>query len=223
MHGCLDGDAASWQRKAMIPIATALMVLDFAAIGVFAASGALAAARRNQDLIAFIFFGSITGVGGGTVRDLLIGAPVFWIAKPGYIAVCVVVSAVLWLIARPGWRLTALLWFDALGMAAYTVVGAAKALDLGVPALPAVIMGVITASVGGIIRDVVAGEPTILLSKEIYITAALLGSTVYVVLTVLGVPYGVAGPLAFAAAFALRASAMKFGWSLPPPPRGPKG
>ena len=206
----------------MSQLQTVIMVLDFCAIALFAASGAMAAARRNQDIIAFGFFGTVTGVGGGTVRDLLIGAPVFWIAKPAYLAVAIAASCAMWLIARPGWRLNALLWLDAVGMAAYAVVGAAKALDLGVPPLPSIIMGAITASVGGIIRDLLGGEPSILLRREIYITAALLASTVYVCLRVIGMPYPVAGPLAFAAGFGLRACALRFGWSLPPPPFGPK-
>lgn len=206
----------------MSQLQTALMVLDFCAIALFAASGAMAAARRNQDIIAFGFFGTVTGVGGGTVRDLLIGAPVFWIANPTYLAVAVATSCGLWLVARPGWRLNALLWLDAVGMAAYAVVGSAKALDLGVPPLPAIVMGAITASVGGIIRDVLAGEPSILLRREIYITAALAAATVYICLTLAGMPYGVAGPIAFAVGFGLRACALRFDWRLPPPPFGPK-
>ena len=202
----------------MLPIATALMLFDFAAMAVFAATGALAAARRKQDIIAFGFFAAVTGVGGGTLRDLLIGAPVFWIARPAYLAVCLATAALLWLLARPGWRLNALLWLDAVGMAAYAVVGTAKALDYGVPALPAICMGVLTASFGGIVRDVLAGEPSVLLRKEIYITAALAGSAVYVGLTMLHTPYGIAGPAAFAAAFGLRVCALKFGWSLPGQP-----
>ena len=203
----------------MLPIATALTVLDFAAMAVFAATGALAAARRKQDVIAFGFFAAVTGVGGGTLRDLLIGAPVFWIAQPAYLAVCLITAVLLWLTARPGWRLSALLWLDAVGLAAYAVVGAAKALDHGTPALPAICMGVLTASFGGIVRDVLAGEPSVLLRKEIYITAALAGSVVYVGLTRMHAPYPVAGPAAFAAAFGLRACALRFGWSLPGPPQ----
>jgi uncharacterized membrane protein YeiH len=202
----------------MTPFDTILIVFDFAAIAVFAATGALAAARRRQDLIAFGFLASVTAVGGGTVRDLLIGAPVFWIAKPAYLAVCLTTALVFFFIARPGWRFRALLWLDAVGMAAYTVVGTAKAIDYGAPALPAIVMGVLTASFGGMIRDVLTGEPSILLRKEIYVTAALAGSVVYVVLDALQTPYMIAGPAAFVAAFGLRACALKFGWSLPGPP-----
>jgi uncharacterized membrane protein YeiH len=107
-------------------------------------------------------------------------------------------------------------------MAAYAVVGSAKALDLGVPPLPSIIMGAITASVGGIIRDLLGGEPSILLRREIYITAALCAATVYVCLRMAGVPYGFAGPIAFAVGFGLRACALRFGWRLPPPPYGPR-
>lgn len=202
----------------MNPFDTALMVFDFAAIAVFAATGALAAARRGQDIVAFGFLASVTAVGGGTMRDLLIGAPVFWIAKPSYLAVCLATAAVFWFIARPGWRFRALLWLDAIGMAAYTVVGTAKAFDYGSPALPAIVMGVLTASFGGIIRDVLTGEPTIIMRKEIYVTAALGGSVVYVALTLLQMPYMIAGPAAFLAAFGLRAGALTFGWSLPGAP-----
>ena len=207
------------QRITMLPIATALTVLDFAAMAVFAATGALAAARRKQDLIAFGFFAAVTGVGGGTLRDLLIGAPVFWVARPVYLAVCLTTAAVLWLTARPGWRLSALLWLDSVGTAAYAVVGTAKALDHATPALPAICMGVLTASFSGIVRDVLAGEPSVLLRKEIYITAALAGSATYVALTALHAPYPVAGPVAFAVAFGLRACALRFGWRLPGPPQ----
>ena len=202
----------------MEPFQTALIVLDFAAMSVFAASGALAAARRKQDIIAFGFFAAVTGVGGGTLRDLLIGAPVFWIARPAYLAVCLATAAVLWLTVRPGWRFRALLWLDAVGMAAYVVVGTAKPLDYGAPPLPAICMGVLTASFGGIVRDVLAGEPSILLRKEIYITAALAGSVVYVALAASHTPYLVAGPVAFAVTVGLRACALKFGWRLPGPP-----
>ena len=115
------------------PLGTALFWLDYAAVAVFGATGALAAARRKHDIITFGFFAAITGVGGGTLRDLLIGAPVFWVQRPGYIIACLAAATVVWLLGKRGWRFRALLWLDALGMAAYAVVGTAKALSLGVP------------------------------------------------------------------------------------------
>lgn len=205
--------------------ATALSGLDYAAVAVFGASGALAAARGRQDIITFGFFAAITGVGGGTLRDLLIGAPVFWVQKPGYIIVCLVAATAVWGLAprhataintgKAGKRLQALLWLDALGMAAYAVVGAAKALNLGIHPFSAIVMGVLTAAFGGVIRDVLAGEPNLLLRREIYITAALLGATVFVGLSLLGLSFWAAGLMGFAAAFALRAAALLWSLSLP--------
>jgi uncharacterized membrane protein YeiH len=199
----------------MDALSTALYWLDYAAVAVFGATGALAAARRRHDIITFGFFAAITGVGGGTLRDLLIGAPVFWVQRPGYILVCLAAAGMVWMFGGRGWRFRALLWLDALGMAAYAVFGAAKALSAGVHPISAVVMGILTASFGGIIRDVLAEEPSILLSREIYITAALLGAGAFVALSVLGVAFWPAGLAGFAAAFGLRACALKFGWSMP--------
>lgn len=204
-------------------LAAALFWLDYAAVAVFGATGALAAARRKHDIVTFGFFAAITGVGGGTLRDLLIGAPVFWIQRPGYIVACLAAAAVIWLLGGRGWRFRALLWLDALGMAAYAVVGTAKALSLGVHPFTAVIMGVLTTAFGGVVRDVLAEEPNLLLRREIYITAALLGAGVFAVLQTLGAPFWPAGIAGFVAAFALRACAIKFGWSLPGFMGGEKG
>jgi uncharacterized membrane protein YeiH len=199
----------------MDALSTALYWLDYGAVAVFGATGALAAARRKHDIITFGFFAAITGVGGGTLRDLLIGAPVFWVQRPGYVIVCLISALVVWSFGRRGWRFSALLWLDALGLAAYAVVGTAKALSLGVHPFSAMIMGVLTTAFGGVIRDVLAGEPNLLLRREIYITAALLGSASFAGLTLLGVPFWLAGTIAFGAAFALRAAAIHFHWCLP--------
>jgi uncharacterized membrane protein YeiH len=194
---------------------TAFLILDYAAVAVFGASGALAAARRGHDFVTFAFFAAITGVGGGTLRDLLIDAPVFWIARPGYLLVCLAAATAVWMAGRRTRRLSALLWLDALGMAAYAVVGAAKALSLGVHPISAVVMGVMTATFGGVLRDVVAGEPSVLLQREIYVTAAVLGAIVFVGTAALGLDRIVAGLVGFGAALALRAAAIVWGLSLP--------
>lgn len=199
----------------MEALSVAFTWLDFAAVAVFGASGALAAAQRKHDIVTFGFFAAVTGVGGGTMRDLLIGAPVFWVAKPDYVIVCIAAAAAVWVFGTGHARMKVLLWLDALGMAAYSVVGAAKALALGAPPFVAVVMGVLTACFGGIIRDVLAGEPSVLLRREIYVTCALVGAGVYVVLYMLGVTGFAAGVAGFAAAFALRAAAMLWGWTLP--------
>ncbi|HEY9218243.1 MAG TPA: TRIC cation channel family protein, partial [Phenylobacterium sp.] len=103
----------------------AMALLDYAAVFVFGATGALAAARRKHDIVTFGFFAAITGVGGGTLRDLILDAPVFWVAQPAYLVVCLVAGAAVWVLGDRRFRAPLLLWLDALGMAAYSVVGAA--------------------------------------------------------------------------------------------------
>ena len=150
--------------------------LDLAGIAVFALTGALLAARLRQTFVTMAFFALVTGVGGGSVRDLLIGAPVFWIRDPLVAPVCLGVALVAWFTPRKWWEGELLEWADALGLAAYAVLGTVKALAYGVPTVPAALMGVITGCVGGIIRDVLAGRPSILMRPELYVTAAALSS-----------------------------------------------
>jgi uncharacterized membrane protein YeiH len=189
--------------------------LDLFGIAVFAATGALAAARRGQTMVTAAFFALITGVGGGSVRDLLIGAPVFWVHDSWVAAICLGVALVIWMTPQRWWHGKALDWFDAAGLAAYAVFGAAKSLDHGVPPVPAALMGVVTACVGGIIRDVLAQEPSILMRPELYVTAAALASALYVGLVLLGLPLFAAATVAALAGFALRAAAILWRLALP--------
>jgi uncharacterized membrane protein YeiH len=196
-------------------LAGLLSILDYAAVAVFGATGALAAARRKHDIVTFGFFAAVTGVGGGTLRDLLIGARVFWVGRPGYLVVCLAAAAAVWIFGWGRGRERVLTWLDALGMAAYAVVGALKAASLGAPPLSAVVMGVLTATFGGIVRDVLAEEPSVLLRRELYVTAALAGAAAFVVLQLAGVAAWPAGLAGFALALGVRAGAILFGWSLP--------
>src|SRR5690348_1660445 len=192
---------------------TALVLLDYFGIAVFAVSGALLAAEKKQTLVTFIFFAVVTGVGGGTLRDLLIGAPVFWVHRNGTVLICIAAALLVWIASRRRFAGRALLWFDAAGLAAYATYGAAKALGFGVAPVPAFAMGVLTACVGGIIRDVLAGEPSILMRPELYVTAAALTSGLFVGLTLLGVIAPIAAAAAIIAGFALRGAAIARGWS----------
>ncbi len=192
-----------------------LIALDLLGIAVFAASGALAAAQKGQTLVTFSFFALITGVGGGTLRDLLIGAPVFWIVDGNILIAIAVVVFLIWLTPQRWWQGAMLDWFDAVGLAVYSVYGAAKAIEYGINPVPAALMGVITACVGGILRDVLAGEPSIILRPEIYVTAAALASSLFVALKLLGMDTPVAALVAALAGFLLRGAAIRFGWSLP--------
>lgn len=189
--------------------------LDLFGIAVFAASGALAAAKQRQTLVTFAFFALVTGVGGGTVRDLLIGAPVFWVHDWSFAATCLGTAGLVWLTPVSVWNERALDWFDAVGIAIYAVFGAWKALSLGIEPLPAMMMGVITACVGGIIRDILAGEPSILLKPEIYVTAAALASGLFVVLLWLDILLLPAACISAIAGFGLRAMAIHRGWAIP--------
>jgi uncharacterized membrane protein YeiH len=186
-----------------------------AGLTVFAVSGALAAAKARQTFVTFCFFALVTGTGGGTVRDLLIGAPVFWMHESWPAAVCLIAAGVVWFTPRSFWPERAIEWFDALGLAAYAVYGAGKAVSLGIPPLPAAMMGVVTACMGGIIRDVVAGVPSILLRPELYVTAAAFASGLFIVLDLAGLPYGWSESIATLAGFALRGIAISRGLGLP--------
>ncbi|HVR92120.1 MAG TPA: trimeric intracellular cation channel family protein [Novosphingobium sp.] len=190
-------------------------LLDLAGIAVFALTGALLAARLRQTFVTMAFFALVTGVGGGSVRDLLIGAPVFWVRDPLVAPVCLGVALIAWFAPRRWWEGALIDWADAAGLAAYSVLGTAKALGYGVAPLPAVLMGVITGCVGGIIRDVLAGRPSILMRPELYVTAAALSSALCALGSVLGLADSLTWPLAAAAGFTLRGAAMRLGLALP--------
>jgi uncharacterized membrane protein YeiH len=196
-------------------ISPVLWWLDLAGLAVFAASGALAAAKARQTIVTFCFFALATGTGGGTVRDLLIGVPVFWIHNSWPAVVCLGVAVAVWLSPIKWWPERSLDWFDAAGLAAYAVYGAGKALGTGVPPFPAVLMGVVSACMGGIIRDVVAGVPSIILRPELYVTAAALSAGTYVALTLAGLASVWPAAVAVTAGFSLRALAIARGVALP--------
>jgi uncharacterized membrane protein YeiH len=196
-------------------IPSALVILDYFGISVFAVSGALLAAEKRQTLVTFIFFAVATGVGGGTLRDLMIGAPVFWVRTNATLLICISAALLVWLTSSRWFAGRALLWFDAAGLAAYATYGAAKALGFGVAPVPAFAMGVMTACAGGIIRDLLAGEPSILMRSELYVTAAALAAGLFVGLASLGLAMPIAAAVAGTAGFALRGFAIARGWSLP--------
>ena len=151
----------------------------------------------------------------GTVRDLLIGAPVFWIHDGGVAGVCLAVALFAWFIPTRWWAGRFLSIADGLGLAAYAVLGSAKALQYGVPPVPAALMGVITGCVGGIIRDVVAGRPSILMRPELYVTAAALSASLTVLGDVAGIMREWVWVGATAAGYGLRLAAIRWNLALP--------
>lgn len=198
-------------------------VLDYLGVVVFATAGGIAASRKGLDFIAFLFFATFTGMGGGTLRDLLLGAPVFWIRSDGYLLVCLATSIFMWFFAHviEGFG-KPLRWADAIGMSAYCVMGAAKALSLGTTASVAVLMGVATATFGGVVRDVIAGEPSAIVKSEIYVSAAFAGAGTYVLLMMADFNGWLAAFAGAALSLVLRGGAIERGWTLPgyKPPAG---
>ncbi len=190
-------------------------LLDLAGTAVFALTGALLAARLKQTFVTMGFFALVTGVGGGSVRDLLIGAPVFWVRDPWVAPVILAVALTAWFTPRRWWEGQVLEWADAAGLGAYAVLGTAKSLAYGVAPLPAVVMGIVTGCVGGIIRDVLAGRPSILMRPELYVTAAALAASLCAAGSLAGLPRELAWTFAALAGFALRGVAIHKGLALP--------
>lgn len=200
----------------MNQVSLLLQAMDYVGIAVFAATGALAASRKQLDIVAFIFFAGVTAVGGGTLRDLLIDVPVFWVRSPAYLAIPLCVAVLVYFTAHLfESRYRALLWADAVGLGAYAVVGAAKTLAVGASAADALALGILTATFGGVIRDVLAGEPSVILRRELYITCAFAGALVFVLLDWAGAPFWTGATLGFLVAFGVRAGALIWGWALP--------
>jgi uncharacterized membrane protein YeiH len=197
---------------------TPAQALDFASVFVFALSGALVASRAQLDIIGFLFIASLTAVGGGTVRDVILRRDqVFWVSEPIYVGVACVAAVLVFFTAHLlESRYRAILWLDAVALSVAVTAGFAVArnLDASWPVL--LMMGVTTGCLGGLMRDVVCNEvPLVLRQGELYVTAALAGAAAGVVtLTFTDTPT-IAYLACIATTFALRAGSMAFGWSLP--------
>lgn len=195
---------------------TATTTLDWLGVIVFTVAGALVASRKEMDFVGFAVLGTVTGVGGGTLRDLLLGLPVFWTQRPSYLLACLLVSLAVFFVAHiPQSRYRYLVRLDALGLALFAVAGAEKALEAGASALVAIVMGVVTATFGGLLRDLLGGDRPKILSREIYASAAGVGAAAFVSLTVLGAPRELALGIGFLVALLLRAVSLRFDWTLP--------
>lgn len=197
----------------LVPVLPPLV--DLIAVAVFALSGALLAARLNQTFVTAIFFALLTGVGGGSVRDILIGIPAFWLHNYWIAPIILVAAMVAWFTPGRWWEGKLFEWADALGLTAYAALGTAKALAFGVTPVAAAILGVVTGCVGGIIRDVVAGVPSILMRPELYVTAAALSAGMCALLVGLGASQVAALGLATLAGFMLRGASMIWQIELP--------
>lgn len=189
---------------------------SWVAVAVVAASGALSASRKQLDPVGFILIACVTAFGGGTVRDLILGAPVFWLKAPGMVLLASGVALAVFFTAHlMERRFLVLLWADAVGLGIFAVLGTEAALAWGAAPWVAILMGTITATFGGILRDIICAELPLILRREIYATAAAFGALVFVVLTQAGLPRDLALPLGALAGFLLRGAAILRGWSMP--------
>lgn len=184
---------------------------------VFAITGVLGAARQNMDVMSFIIIGVVTALGGGTLRDLMLDTRLFWLEDVVYLYVAAAAAIATFFFERR-FRATerAFLYLDALATALFTVLAIDKTLSLGFSPTIAVVMGTITGIAGGIIRDLLTGQPTILMRRELYMTPILLGGAVYVALRPPGaLAAAPAAVIAILLITAVRFAAIRFGWAFP--------
>ena len=197
---------------------TLVALLDHAAVLIFALTGALVASRAQLDIIGFVFFAILTGVGGGTVRDVILDRnPVFWLADPTYLRVATVAAFIVFFTAHLfESRYRVMLWLDAAALAFAVAAGARIASNLDQSATIIIVMGAITGCLGGLMRDVVANEvPLVLKQGELYVTCAAVGAAVVAFVPLLGASALVTVLASAFATFGLRAGSIAFGWSLP--------
>lgn len=194
-----------------------LYLLEMLGTAAFAVSGALAASRKNMDIFGFCVLALMPAVGGGTIRDVIIDrVPVFWISDNRYIAVAIIAALIVFFTSyRPGSRRRILVWMDALGLAVFAALGTEICLEHETGPLVAVMLGVTTAVTGGMIRDVICNEIPLVLSREIYATAAFVAALAYVVVDSAGLAQPFSLVVAIVAGFAVRALGIVYDWSLP--------
>lgn len=195
---------------------TLILLLDLLGVFVFGLSGALAAARKKMDVFGYVVLALLPAVGGGTVRDLILNTSVFWVEQSTYIIVAIIAGlTVFFFSVKVGQRYNALKWADALGLSLFCVLGTAKALSLSGDPVVAVTMGVVTAVVGGILRDVICNEIPLILKREVYATAAFSGSVMYCLLMQFFNMPVLSLIIGGVCAFSVRALALIYHWSLP--------
>lgn len=192
--------------------------LDLAGVAVFALSGVILAFRSRMDPFGMLVLAAVTGIGGGTLRDLVLGVrPVFWITDP----TCLWVVLATVVLASVGFRYihrlahTVLPAVDGVGLALFTAIGAHKAVLLDTPGSVAVVMGLFTGVAGGVIRDILANRVPMVLREEIYATASIAGGITFVALHALGTPFPVTISASVAITLVLRLAAIRWNLRLP--------
>lgn len=190
---------------------------DYIGTFIFALTGGLAAAEKRLDFGGFLLLAFVTGVGGGTIRDLLLSRDtIFWTDAPWYFLLCMLGAIITFWWATDLKRVhTALVWGDAVGLAVFTAIGTGVAIEMDARSYMCVLMGVLTATGGGVIRDIIRNEVPIVLQRELYVTPAALGGLLFVGLHELGAPTWASVVAAAGATFGLRAIGIIFDVHLP--------
>lgn len=195
---------------------TYITLLDFAGVFVFAISGALAANRKNMDILGYIILAALPAIGGGTLRDIILDVPIFWLEDSLYFLVIIVAALVTFIIPpKSGKPYHALEWADALGLSIFCVLGASKTYALTSSIPVSVAMGAMTAAAGGMLRDIVIREIPLILHKGVYATAALFGAFIFCICLIYTGQETLSLIMGGALAFIMRAGALLFNWSLP--------
>ncbi len=195
-----------------------LSLLDYASVFVFALTGALVASRAQLDIFGFIFIASLTAVGGGTLRDVILNRDtVFWVANPTYIGVAATAAVLTFFTAHLlESRYRTILWLDACALAVAVPAGFAVAVTLDQSRAVVLIMGIVTGCFGGLMRDVVCNEvPLVLRQGELYVTCALCGAGAGLGALAVGLPLSLALLVCGVVTLILRAGSVAFGWRLP--------
>jgi uncharacterized membrane protein YeiH len=205
-------------------LSTVTAILDWFGVIVFAITGALVASRKQMDLVGFALLGTVTGIGGGTIRDVVLGLlPVFWVREPAYLVTCVLVSCLVFFPAPYGdlqVRAHPAVALQVSALAGRDRAGPVRGLNEA-GSIAAIAMGVITATFGGMVRDVLGGESPVILAREIYVSAALLGASSFILFIGIGVPHDGALISGFMVVLLVRGAALHWAWSLPATGRDP--
>lgn len=195
----------------------ALIWLDLIGTGVFALSGALTAYEKRLDIFGVAAVSFITALGGGTLRDLLIGStPVAWMQRPVYLAIVIIglLLAIFFKSAVQKLRKTFFL-FDTIGIAVFTILGLQKSLNIGLDPIIAIMMGMVSAVFGGVIRDIVCNEIPLIFRKEIYALACIAGGGIYLTLIYVELSADLSIALSILSIVTIRILAVKHRWHLP--------
>jgi len=194
-----------------------ILIFDFAGTFAFAVSGALAAAEKKFDLFGALFLGFVTAIGGGTTRDMMLGStPVAWLQNPSYFYVIILAVACTFLFRATILKFRkGLFFFDTIGISVFTIIGIQKGLQVEIHAPIAVMLGIMTAVMGGIIRDVLCNEIPLIFHKEIYATACLSGGVFFILLMKFDVSEPIIALVAATVIFSIRSLSVRYGWALP--------